>query len=387
MDKDVLNLERVPKELKLILQLIKGEKVSQGTFKEVNWERFIELSVHHRLYPVLYTITKQLHSYIPETVINQLFHLYQRNTFSMLQLTAEMEQVSKLFNKQNIPVIFLKGPMLADELYGDISKRTCSDLDFLIPMDELEKAEDLLAEHGYEKNDYIKTVLNDWKWRHHHVTYFHPQKGIKLEVHWRLHPGPGKEPVFRDLWERKSACSLTNFPVYMLGREDLILYLSAHGARHGWSRLRWLMDIHQLLREQKELTSVIKLSKRYQMYPVLGQAMVLSSTLLNSNQPEGINATFDKQSRTLAQKAVYYFENMVNLHTDPVPAEVSVYHESYLLTLMPLQQKLLILASFFFPYPEDAETLPLPKFLHFLYFPLRPFIWGWRKSRKQHAVS
>ena len=38
------------------------------------------------------------------------------------------------------------------------------------------------------KDDYIQTVLNDWKWRHHHVTYFHPEKEIKLEIHWRLNP-------------------------------------------------------------------------------------------------------------------------------------------------------------------------------------------------------
>ena len=76
------------------------------------------------------------------------------------------------------------------------------------------------------KDDYIQTVLNDWKWRHHHFTYFHSEKKVKLEIHWRLHPGPGKEPSFTELWERKQKSSLTKFPVYCLGNEDLFLFLN-----------------------------------------------------------------------------------------------------------------------------------------------------------------
>ena len=170
----------------------------------------------------------------------------------MLHLSAEMEKVSKLFSKHEIQTLFLKGPVLAENLYGDISMRTSSDIDFLIPIENLEKAEALLRDLGYEKDDYIQSVLNDWRWRHHHVTYFHPNKKMKLEIHWRLHPGPGKEPSFDDLWVRKRKSTLTNFPVYLLGREDLFLFLVCHGARHGWSRLRWLVDIQMLMKQNVE---------------------------------------------------------------------------------------------------------------------------------------
>src|SRR5690625_6360136 len=86
-------------------------------------------------------------------------------------------------------------------------------------MDKLLDAEEILCKAGYEKNDYIKTMLNDWKWRHHHVAYVHPVKKVKLEVHWRLNPGPGKEPTFNNLWKRKSQNSLTNSVIYTLGKE------------------------------------------------------------------------------------------------------------------------------------------------------------------------
>jgi hypothetical protein len=52
---------------------------------------------------------------------------------------------------------------------------------------------------------------------------------------------------------------------------------------------------------------------------------------------------------------------------------------------MSLQQKVLYIISTLHPYYTDVETLPLPKYLHFLYFPLRPFLCIWRKTRK-HAL-
>ena len=69
---------------------------------------------------------------------------YKINTFQMLHLSGEMEQVSKLFTENEIRTLFLKGPVLAHDLYGDISLRTSSDLDLLIPLHDLDKAEELL---------------------------------------------------------------------------------------------------------------------------------------------------------------------------------------------------------------------------------------------------
>ena len=63
-----------------------------------------------------------------------------------------------------------------------------------------------------------------------------------------------------------------------------------------------------------------------------------------------------------------------------------MYHKRHLFSLMSNQQKFLFIMSFLYPYPEDAEILPLPKYLHFLYFPLRPFLWAWRKSKEACVV-
>ena len=382
-----LMLKNVPKELRLIMNLlgsvnIKTDLCTQSVlFSDVDWDLFLQLTNHHRIYPLLYKRLKSLGSdSIPPFVIERLSRDYKKNTFQMLHLSGEMENLSHLFFNKNVRSLYLKGPVLAHDLYGDVSLRTSSDLDLLISISDLEIVDEMLIGEGYEKDEYIESILNDWKWRHHHFTYFHPLKRIKVEVHWRLNPGPSREPRFNDLWNRKRNSKLSGAPVYLLSKEDMFLFLASHGARHGWSRLRWLEDVKQLMESELDWEKVKELLNDFHFLNVGEQSMVLASNLLNAKVPEGF-PKFHSHSINLAQQAIFYFENMVNLHTEPVPEYVAKYHQRHLFSLMSFQQKIIFLISLLHPYPEDFETLPLPKHLHFLYYPLRPYLWGWRKLK------
>jgi hypothetical protein len=385
-----LELVDIPEELRLILDLLKADdSINQQSLENIDWNILMNQAMHHRVFPLLYRKLAKINEKIdvPAFVIDFLYEQYRRNTLNMLHFSAEMEYVSDLLTKHDIPLLFLKGPTLGHDLYGDISLRTSGDLDILVPIDRLTYIEELLVQAGYEKDDYIKTILNDWKWRHHHVAYIHPDKQIKLEVHWRLSPGPAKEPSFNDLWKRRSKSLLTDHPVYTLGNEDLFLFLASHGARHGWSRLRWLMDIHQLANQKLDWSDIHKQCNTYDSFNVCGQSIILTAELLGTKIPKGTESTFrTEKCFNLAEQALFYFESMINLHTEPVPKTVSRYHKRYLFSLMPGQQKLLFMLSFLYPYPEDKETLPLPRQLHVLYFPLRPLLWAWRKT-KDYALS
>ncbi len=391
MGKDTsLQLAVLPKELRLILFIINRQDKDGGfqdnneLFMGVDWDLFLQLVDHHRVFPTVYLALKKMDNHwIPQYVIETLYRKYFKNTLQMLYLSRETEQISRLFLENDIRVLFLRGPVLADDLYGDISHRTSVDLDIFVSLNDLDKIDDLLLDFGYLKNEYFSTVLNEWKWRHHHLNYIHPQSGLKLEIHWRLSEGPGKEPCFGELWKRKRKSSLTSYPVYYLEKEDLFLLLVTHGARHGWSRLRWLADIDRLVKQGLDCSKLKKLMKKNHCLHVGGQALILASHLLSTPMAEELKAlTLSNRPKRLAHNSLFYISKMVNLHTYPVPEDVARYHQRYLFSLMSYQKKLLFIMSFFYPYPMDAEVLPLPKYLHFLYFPLRPILWAWRKTRK-----
>lgn len=383
-----LNLAGVPKELRLILETIKikvntNVKPSTDLLSECDWQYYLDLVFHHRLFPILYNKIKGSEESVPSDILKTLKLYYQRNTFQMLYMSSEMEQLAKQFSENQINALFLKGPILADDLYGDISLRTSGDLDILIPIKQLDEMDHILTEKGYVKDEYIHTILNDWKWRHHHFTYFHPNKKVKLEIHWRLNPGPAKEPSFDKLWGRKRISQFSSTPIFILGKEDLFLFLILHGARHGWSRLRWLVDIKQLINQQPNWMEVKHLLKKYQCLHIAGQAIILTSQLLDTTIPRELIPALNRiKSKRLAQDAMFYMKKMVSLHSEPVPEDVAEYHTRHLYLLMSFRQKVVFKLSLLFPYSKDAETLPLPKPLHFLYFPLRPFLCLWRKTRK-----
>ncbi|PEA20185.1 Renal dipeptidase [Bacillus cereus] len=385
---DELDLNNINKELQLQLEIIRREGISElkamdnDLFENINWDNFLALAIHHRIYAYIYPKLKLLSSEcVPAHITQTLQKYFKMNTFQMLYLGGEIERISKMFHENSIRLLFLKGPVLAVDLYKDISFRTSSDIDLIVPLNDLEKVGQLLVDDGYVKDDYFSTVLNDWKWRHHHMTYFHPEKSIKLEVHWRLNPGPSKEPTFDELWENRRISSLTNFPVYGLGREDLFLSLISHGARHGWSRLRWLIDIQKILEQPLDWRRLNRLLKRYQLLHIGGQAVILTSQLLKTTQVEEMKLLLEgSRSKKLAQEALFYIENMVELHADTIPEDVAKYHKKHLFSLMTNRQKILFITSFLYPYPEDVALIPLPKKLYFLYFPLRPILWAWRKK-------
>lgn len=106
-----------PKELKLILSMIRGDLTAlspeelKAGLQGTDWQLFLRLVYHHRLYSVLYVKMKEFNSaIIPADVMESLRQQYTVNTFRMLHLTAEMEQVCGAFRERGIRNITLKGP-------------------------------------------------------------------------------------------------------------------------------------------------------------------------------------------------------------------------------------------------------------------------------------
>ncbi|MFK9117574.1 nucleotidyltransferase family protein [Peribacillus frigoritolerans] len=380
-----LDLSSLSKELRLLLEILKTEDYdsiglgNKELFIDIDWGLFLQLASHHRVYPLIYSKLKKADdNRIPQHVIQTLYKEFKKNTLQMLLLSGEMEQVSELFTENQIRLLYLKGPVIAADIYGDISLRTSKDLDILISITDLKRTEELLLSIGYEK-EVFSNVLNEWKWRKHHVVYFHPQKNIQLEIHWRLQPFPLKEPKFNELWERKRVSTLSSYPVYFLGKEDLFLYLISHGARHGWFRLRWLLDIDQMLRKGFKLEDINPLISKYKNRKLVGQALILASELLKTHMNDGLGKlTEGNDSKKIAQNAIEFIKGIESLATIMSSKD----YKHYSLSLKSNLQKFFFFLILFYPSSSDLMTLRVPKPLHLLYFPLRPFLSVWRKARK-----
>jgi hypothetical protein len=381
------DLVQFSKEFEFLLDLVTCTQQGRGRDAAIpsdfNWPLFLELATHHRVLPLVHNRLQQLDPCsIPHEILHTLARRYFKNTKKMLKLSAEMEIISRTLSEPGIRCMMLKGPVLAENLYGDLSLRSSTDLDVLIPIGDLERADSVLIQLGYTKDQPLPGVLGDWKWRCHHDVYNHPEKRIQLEIHWRLHPGPIKEPHFDELWERKRTSPLTSHPVYLMGREDLFIYLAYHGARHGWFRLRWLVDVDRLVQQPIDWKLVMDRCKAYGNEAVAGQALLLASQLLQTPIAEPmVKQTRKTKSIQLAQDALAFIGQMINLDIRPLPQREEFLFRKYYYSLRSASQRLVYLLSLLYPSPLDAQALPLPSKLHFLYFALRPFLLVRRKLR------
>lgn len=390
------NLSMMPNEFRLLVEIMKMKNdKSIGSFKELlintDWEFFLQLAIHHRVYPLIYSKLKNADErFIPKDVIENLYRYYKKNTINMLFLSGEMENLSELFSVNQIRLLFLKGPVIAFDIYGDISLRTSKDLDILVQKTDLNIVEELLLSYGYTREELQDKVEKS----RHHITYFHPQKKIEIEIHWRLNPPPMKEPSFNELWNRKRVSTLTTHQVYLLGEEDLFLFLISHGSRHGWFRLRWLADIDQIVQNKVNSSKNSFSLKTYQHQHLGGKAdlliehaLILASVLMSTPINKDIHSLDEgKRSRKLAHLAIKFIlehgpkskKNQPFSIKTNLQSAFNIFH--YEFSIKSNLQKFIYLMELFKPSTADTQTLKLPKSLHFLYYPLHPFLWFWRKT-------
>lgn len=389
-----LDISSFSKELKFMLYMLRTDRTIEAEeairqTRDLNWKSFLGLALNHETFPVLYPLFVQLNAeqqWTPAFVMNRLKALYTRNTMEMLHLRAELERINKRFEEEGIRSLVLKGPVLAAMLYGDISGRTSGDLDILVSRQDWDKCVRILLEEGYSRGkdyDASAEVLNNTERKTHHISYLHAQKKIEIELHWRLNPDSVTEPAFDELWSRRQA-SPFNKTVHTLGHEDLFVYLILHGTRHAWTSLRWLLDIDRMLRGFMNWNRVNQLFAASHSTRLGGKALILSTNLFGSLLPEEAYAlTLNSKARRLAQMAVVFIREDVVLFPKPESKEISVAYNRYLLATMSFKQRQLYIWNKLYPSSKDVTVLPLPKSMHFLYFPLRPFLWFWRQVKRQ----
>ncbi|WP_215162827.1 nucleotidyltransferase family protein [Paenibacillus sp. ISL-20] len=379
-----LDLSDISKELSFLFYLLRNNTHEEILIKQyasdIDWDMFMKLALHHRVYPLVYLRLKGVDgSLIPSQVMASLQQHYHNNVMKMLHLSREMSQLCEALKDNGVRTLLLKGPILATQLYGNLAHRTSKDLDILVDADDVERVERVLGQLGYELQD--ERILENWKKTSHHFSYEHKKHSTQIEVHWRLNPHYDKSFSFDLLWERRNDVMLSHQIYHYLGNEDLLNYLADHGARHGWFRLRWLMDIARLL-PMINSNDMKAHFERYGGQQYVGQAFILLSRLFSVDIPHDMTVlTINSKAHRLAQSALYYIKRIVKLN--PVPEKsVAWRYNRYLFSLMTGKQKVLYILNKFLPNSRDASMLPLPKSLHFLYYPLRPFLWFWRRMKQ-----
>ena len=216
---------------------------------KLDWPYLLELAAEHCVLPLLYSKFKAVCSdKVPPQWTEQLLEAFQQNTRRNLFLTAELLRILEAFRANGITAIPYKGPVLAEQAYGNLAYRQFADLDIVIRQRDVARAYELLTAQGYRSEVNARTVgqAAQGKIPGQYLFVGDARRSI-VELHTeatlRYFPTP---PDLEALSRRTEAVSVASREVLTFSGEDALPILCVHGSKHFWERLLWICDIAQL---------------------------------------------------------------------------------------------------------------------------------------------
>lgn len=257
-----------------------------------DWELVLHCASRHKVAPLLLhqLSAGAVSKAIPSHVVEELRSESLARTAVNLELTRQLSAALGTLRDEGIDVIALKGAYLAHVVYENLALRTMLDVDVLVHMADLARAERALLGLGYGPRE--RPPVEAQVARAHHLTRFTAPGLVPVEVHWTLEPPPAVFGLDVDgLWERAVPARVAGVEVKALSPPDLLVHLVLHAAyQHRFAiRLRHLCDIAETLRHFDnafDWDALASLATRHHIERFLAVTLGVTRALLRITLPE-----------------------------------------------------------------------------------------------------
>jgi len=343
---------------------------------KLDWPLLIKYSVSHGLNPLLYqnlnTICPEA---VPKAVLVYLKTFYRWNAGRAKLMSEELVKLITLLKALGISALPYKGPVLAASVYRNLSFRQVGDLDIVVSRKDLPHARKVFASQPYQLQLTPEEEAIFLKNRYH-LHYAREDGKVDVELHWaftrRYWPFP---LTIEQLWKRIEVIEIHGSPMPNLPPEDLLILLCMHGAKDHWVRLMWVCDIAELTRRNPNLdwNRTIQQAKALGARRILFLGLYLAHQLLSAPIPLDIIQTMIADRHVVDLVAQVEKQMFSNSESD----DRAIEGHSYYLRLRERWQDripylLHYLPKMFKPNAADRAMLPVPPFLSFLHYVLRP---------------
>ena len=374
-----------PPELRALVQLL---RVALGTTpaKDFRWpdgadtDAFGETVGRHRVGAYLHhRLTGDLRAALPVPVHEHLAEAARRTARLALGRSAELVRIARWFRDAGIPFLSVKGPLLAQTLYGGVGVRHAGDLDLLIAPERLADADQTLRGAGCRRSQ-PDGELSPRQWREylrlkHEFEYFNDATGVRIEVQWRLEGLPALG--FEDLKRRELPGELGGQTVGTLPSVEHLIYLFVHGAKHGWCSLFWLLDVALALREERDWALLRDTAVRLGAVQALGQGVRLAEEVLGVDVPKALRETgTDATGTWLVTEAL----RQIELSPERRRGAAELLRQTrYQFRLQPTWAARMGVLRPRLMSPACWKQVRLPDALFWLYYPAAPLLWALRQ--------
>jgi hypothetical protein len=221
--------------------------VAQEAAAVIDWARFVQLVRRHRVFGLVHRALMLARVIPPEPQATHIAAMAREQGRASLACAVDTAAMATMLEGRGIAPLFFKGATLALRAYGDLAIKQSVDIDILVRPDEAKATLSAIEAQGFRciqparplSARQFGTMLYVLK----SATLFNPERRKLLDVHWRLATNAA---LLKPVVEREELL-LAGRNVATLKVDDLAIYLAAHGAGHGWVRLKWLADFNALL--------------------------------------------------------------------------------------------------------------------------------------------
>jgi hypothetical protein len=333
--------------------------------QELDWIYLLDAASRHGVSQLLYANLDGIDS-VPENVCTRLRDDYYNNARHNMVLTGELIRLLRLFALNAIHALPYKGPALAALAYGDTSYRAFGDLDILIRKDDFYRAKQALTGAGYVSFSPSRVQRDEAQLQFSGDYNFVREDGqVHVDLQWTALTRFFAFPLSTEyLWERRKMVSIAGTAIPSLSRQDLLLILCAHGAKHLWTRLSWICDVAELLRRQDfDWQAVLHQARTAGGERMLLLGLYLAQDLLQVPLPEFVH------NRVYQDRAVQSLASQIRQQLfDYEPLRISPFH---LRVRERMRDKLRYCLHWAVtPIDADLRLLSLPERFLFLYYPV-----------------
>ncbi len=337
--------------------------------EDLDWEYLIQIAQWHGVTPLLYhSLKNTCPESVPQEKLKQLREYFQANSCHNVFLTKKLIAILRLFANHEIPALPFKGAILAEAVYGDLCLRQTRDLDILVHQLHYQKAKDVLIAEGYE-------VILDLPWECHFVL---DGDIICIDLHCKLLPKNYSRSMDDNYWwENWQSFCLAGEMLPNLLPEACFFMLCLHGTKDCWNTLHRICDVAETVRAYPDIDwqQIVDRANRLGCKRIISLALLLAKDLMEMPLPEEVlkEIESDAAAKSLAVQVSQQLFSEPMDDIEGVPQ--ALFHMS---ARERLDDRLQIFVSlmdthgWFTPTEYDMEFLPLPKFLHFLYYLIRP---------------
>jgi hypothetical protein len=264
--------------------------------------RFLaQLREEHVLLLVYQVFTGALKPHVPAALIQLLSKQAHAILARQLALVATQKKVSEALKANDIPHVFLKGPTLNQMLWGRRMMRYSNDLDVFVAPQAILKVHTVLSALQF------KAQISEKQVRFHQ--YFN-RITTKKDIEYRDKTAVQKVEVHWKSYATEFVLNTANLDA--LDDELYILYLCLHAAKHGWSRVIWLVDILAFLALKKlDIMQLRAMAKKRHITPVIDEVILLAEQWFGMMLVSDVQFSQIKKRDYLLQKRLIWGKKRV----------------------------------------------------------------------------